>query len=114
MDPRAAHDLDLAQEAANLALEAPVVLEVPVVPDLVQLDDRALDQAVETDDDPNLTLEREAVIIAEVAPDLAPDLDKFRRKTATLDRIRNIFPLINLFSSCLCHIHSFVAPCFAT
>lgn len=76
---RAARDPDRAREAADHALEAPVVPEVRVVPALDRdpLDDRALDQLVATDDDdPDLTRETEAAILAEAAPDRAPDLDK--------------------------------------
>lgn len=78
---RAARDPDRAPKAVDRALEAPVVLEALVARDLDPLDDHARDQVAEiTDDDPDPTRETEAVILAEVAPDLAPDLDKSRTK----------------------------------
>lgn len=74
---RAARDHDRAREAADRALEAPVVPEVRVDPALDLLDDRALDQLAATEnDDPDLTRETKAAILAEAAPDRAPDLDK--------------------------------------
>jgi len=78
---RAAHDPDRAPRAVDRALEVPVGLEALVARDLDPLDDHALDQVAEiTDDDPDPTRETKAVMLAEAAPDLAPDLDKSRTK----------------------------------
>jgi len=107
---RAVRDLDRAQGDADRALEAPVGHEALVARDLDLLDDHALDQvAVTTGDDPDPTRETEAVMLAEVARDLAQNLDNSRIKKASLDRIRIIFPFIKLFSAIF-----FVASCLAT
>jgi hypothetical protein len=84
---RAARDHDRAREAAARALEAPVVPKVRVVPalDRALLDDRALDQLAATNDDhPDLTRATKAAILAEAAPDRAPDLDSSRIKKISL------------------------------
>jgi len=101
---RAVRDLDHAQEDADRALEAPVAREALVARDLDPLDDHALDQvAVTTEDDPDPTRETKAVMLAEAAPDLAPDLDNSRIKS--FFRIRIIFPFIKLFSAIFSLLH---------